>query len=42
MLDKIFALFGRDASADEKANIFAEILGMLLDYVLGYIGVEAE
>lgn len=38
MLEKIFALFSRDTSADGKANIIADLLGMLLDFVLGYIG----
>ncbi len=42
MKDALAILFSADESATNRAAAFAEILDIILSYVLGLIGIEAE
>ncbi len=42
MKEALKVLLSADESANNRAAAFAEILDILLNYVLGLIGIEAE
>lgn len=42
MKEALKVLFSADESATNRAAAFAEILDILLTYVLGLMGIEAE
>lgn len=42
MLEIIMSLFSTETSAQEKINIFADLLEELFNIIFGYMGVEAK